>query len=288
VSSIHAEWMWGWDPTPGIVSVHADLYGRAIVWRRDPATSALLREDARFRPWLLLDRLDDLLHVGTALGTEDDPKARFRHRELDGPGALRHLVTADNGRTLTAVLLHGASRRLGRRIPNLGDRFLRHALARLLVGDVAGVREVYVETVSRLRARAVPTHDVSSLVRLTKEPAEYLETRARRRELAYEALLAAGRSTWRVGDRVRVYRKQNGEGGLAESPDEDATAAHPRDYDAGYYVRLLRSTYAERLARAFTAQDFARVFADAEQLDLLAPGVEGVRPVLRMLPAAAW
>jgi DNA polymerase elongation subunit (family B) len=183
-----------------------------------------------------------------------------------------------------SLTLRGVAFRSSRSEP-FGDRFLRHALARLLVGDVAGVRDVYVETVARLRARAVPTHDVSSLVRLTKEPAEYLETRARRRELAYEALLAAGRSTWRVGDRVRVYRKQNGEGGLAESPDEDAIAADPRDYDAEYYVRLLRSTYAERLARAFTAEDFAVVFADADQFTLFSPSVQSIRPVLRTLPS---
>ena len=92
----HAEWLWGWDPTPGIVSVHADQYGRATVWRRLPATGELRQETDRFRPWLLLDRLDDLLHLGDALGTGDDQRSRIRHRELEGPGALRHLVSADD------------------------------------------------------------------------------------------------------------------------------------------------------------------------------------------------
>ena len=32
--SIPTEWLWGWDPTPGIVSVWADAYGHATVWRR--------------------------------------------------------------------------------------------------------------------------------------------------------------------------------------------------------------------------------------------------------------
>src|SRR5512146_2781096 len=38
------EWVWGWDSTPGIVSVWADLDGRATVWRRIPKTGALVRE----------------------------------------------------------------------------------------------------------------------------------------------------------------------------------------------------------------------------------------------------
>ena len=183
--------------------------------------------------------------------------------------------------------LRGVAFRSSRSEP-FGDRFLREAVRRLLVGDVHGVREAYTSTIGRLRARALPTWDVSSLVRLTKEPAEYLEARARRRELAYEALIATGSGTWRAGDRVRVYRKRNGEGGVVASSEDDATADDPRDYDAEYYVRLLRSSYAERLARAFTAEDFAVVFADAEQMDLLAPPVAGITPILRTLPVAAW
>jgi hypothetical protein len=30
------EWVWGWDSTPGIVSVWADLDGRATVWHEFP------------------------------------------------------------------------------------------------------------------------------------------------------------------------------------------------------------------------------------------------------------
>jgi DNA polymerase, archaea type len=69
------EWLWGWDPTPGIVSVWAEPEGRAVVWRRIVETGELVREDARYRPWLLLDRLDDLVHLGPRLGVEGDPGA---------------------------------------------------------------------------------------------------------------------------------------------------------------------------------------------------------------------
>ena len=35
------EWLWGWDPTPGIVSVWAERDGRALVWRRAPGGGSL-------------------------------------------------------------------------------------------------------------------------------------------------------------------------------------------------------------------------------------------------------
>ncbi len=102
------EWLWGWDPTPGIVSVWADAAGRAFVWRRIAETGALVREEERFRPWLLLDRVDDL-------------GERVSVRELDGPGELRFLVSAEDGAALTRAVLQGASRRLGRRVTHLRE-----------------------------------------------------------------------------------------------------------------------------------------------------------------------
>ena len=181
------------------------------------------------------------------------------------------------------LILRGVAFRSSRSEP-FGDAFLRRAITRLLRGDVAGVREAYLATIAALRERSLPTRDVSSLVRLTKSPEEYLTTRAKRRELPYEALLAGGRTTWSVGDRVRVYRKQNGEGGIAASSDDDTPPADAHDYDVDYYVRLLRSTYAERLARAFTPEDFGVVFADPDQLTLFSPAVEAIRPVLESRP----
>src|SRR5579883_439948 len=62
------EWVWGWDPTPGIVSVRADNDGCATVWCRTPGTGQLVREEQHFRPWLVLDRLEDLHNLGDRLG----------------------------------------------------------------------------------------------------------------------------------------------------------------------------------------------------------------------------
>ena len=115
------EWVWGWDSTPGIVSVWAEMDGRATVWRRIPGTGELVREEQRFRPWLVLDRLDDLRHLGERLGPEGCERALITYRELDGPGSLRYWVSVDDGRKLISAVLEGASRRLGQRVSHLRD-----------------------------------------------------------------------------------------------------------------------------------------------------------------------
>ena len=140
---------------------------------------------------------------------------------------------------------------------------------------------MYLDTVSSLRLRDFQTRDVSSKVRLTKAPDRYLETRASRRELPYEAMLASGRTTWSVGERVRVYRVRTGYPALVSS-DDDAGGEDddPRDYDVDHYLRLLRDTYAARLARALTRDDFAAVFADPMQPSLFTPTLATMRTIL--------
>src|SRR5215471_8283171 len=115
------EWVWGWDSTPGIVSVWADLDGRTTVWRRIPASGELVREETRFRPWLVLDRLDDLQHFGDRLGPDGCERATFTYRELAGSGSLRYLISASDGRALIAAVLQGAARRLGRQVAHLRE-----------------------------------------------------------------------------------------------------------------------------------------------------------------------
>jgi len=123
VSALEDEWLWGWDATPGIVSVWAEPDGRAFVWRRLPGTRELVREDVRFRPWLLLASLDDLAHLGSSLQREagDALPNRVTYEPLDGPGALRYLVRAHDGRALAKAVLHGASRRLGRAMDHVRE-----------------------------------------------------------------------------------------------------------------------------------------------------------------------
>jgi hypothetical protein len=145
-------------------------------------------------------------------------------------------------------------------------------------------------------------------VRLTKTPERYLAVRGERRELPYEALLACGRTSWTVGERVRVYRTANGTGGLAaESEDGGPATTDPvssttagvflatdhtdrtdrkqsvsdrRDYDVDHYVRVLREQFADRLSRAVTPEAFTAIVADPDQPSLFESSLEGAAPVL--------
>ena len=180
------------------------------------------------------------------------------------------------------LILKGVAFRSSRAEP-FGERFLRRALARLLPGDVGGVREIFAETVWALRRRELPTWDVSSRVRLTKSPERYAHVREGRRELVYEALLRAGRTEWSAGDRVRVYRRLDGEGGVVAEGDDgmyDPQAIDPRDYDAEHYIRVLRETFAERLSRAVTPEAFAAIVADPSQPSLFDECLVSSRPIL--------
>ena len=173
-----------------------------------------------------------------------------------------------------SLVLRGVAFRSSRAEP-FGETFLRRSIGRLLEGDVSGVRDAYVDT---LDAAAPPrlyflTHDVSSRVRLTKSPERYLAARDSRRELSYEAMLASGRSSWSVGDRVRVYRTKSGAGVIEEDADR-------RDYDVDHYARVLRESFAVRLARAFTPDGYETVFGDPDQLSLFTPPFATINTVL--------
>jgi hypothetical protein len=52
-------------------------------------------------------------------------------------------------------------------------------------------------------------------------------------------------------------------------------------------VRLLHETFAARLARAFTPDDYAAVFADPDQLSLFTPPASSIRTILHKQPAMA-
>ncbi|MFL5350373.1 MAG: ribonuclease H-like domain-containing protein [Hyalangium sp.] len=196
-----------------------------------------------------------------------------------------------------ALVLRGVAFRSSRAEP-FGEEFLRRALRCLLAGDIPGVREAYVATVMALRRRTLPTLDVTARVRLTKAPEQYLAIRTRRRELPYEAMLASGRTHWTPGEYIRVYRAVGGRAGLLPDPDTDdhgsapnkppdgapaSPASDPRDYDAEFYTRLLRETFAARLVRALTPEDFATVFADPGQPSLFTPSLAQARPILTVL-----
>jgi DNA polymerase I len=204
------------------------------------------------------------------------------HLEFEGRYAAMLSHEPKNYALLTynnRLLLKGVAFRSSRAEP-FGEAFLRRAIGCLLIGDIPGVRQAYLETVFALRRRTLPTYEVSSRVRLTKSPGEYADVRATRRELPYEALLASGRTAWSVGERVRVYRTALGTGGIVPDVDDEArtiTWTDTRDYDTDHYVRVLTHNFASRLERAFTPDDYAALFSDPEQPSLFARALHTIR-----------
>src|SRR6266702_4789571 len=118
-----SENLFGWDETPGIVSVWASRAGKALVWRR--IGEQVVCEEEQFRPWLFARILTDLEHLGSRVQpttSVDAGTAPITFRELDGPpDAYRYLLSARDGRMLEQALCTGASRRLGRKVTNLND-----------------------------------------------------------------------------------------------------------------------------------------------------------------------
>ena len=145
--------VFGWDPTPGIVSVWASRAGKAWVWQRigDRVHCSL----ATFRPWLFATTLDDLAHLGSALQHQQEDAA-VSYRVLEGPdGSYRFLLSARDGRMLERALLDGASQRLNRRITSLSamrDTYYR-------VGPV----EQYLMSTGRVFFRGMAYHDLHRL-----------------------------------------------------------------------------------------------------------------------------
>jgi DNA polymerase I len=194
------------------------------------------------------------------------------------------------------LLLRGVAFRSSRAEP-FGEAFLRRALEHLLRGDLLGVRAAFVETVLALRKRQICTIDVCSRVRLTKTPAQYAAVRETRQELAYEALLAHGHEHWRVGERILVYRRTLGRPGLweaaADAEDEAALAfeaappaSDERDYDTEHYVRQLRLSFASRLERGVTPEDFQAIVADPDRPPLFSHSLDQARPILTVIGAS--
>ncbi|HEU4628652.1 MAG TPA: ribonuclease H-like domain-containing protein, partial [Gemmatimonadaceae bacterium] len=294
---------YGYLAAGGELTRFADVHAANEVTRRGRETLALICRELATRGVTLLEADTDGVYFAVpAHWTADDERRVVAEvgallpplvqLELEGRYAAMLSHEPKNYALLRydgTLLLRGVAFRSSRAEP-YGERFLRHALACLLRDDLEGVRDVYLDTVRALRGRALPTRDVSQLVRLTRTPEEYAQGRERRRELPYEAMLAAGRTTWARGERVRVYRTAAGEGGVVPHDDDASGAdAAPRDYDAEHYARLLRETYAARLARGLAPEDFAAVFADPDQLSLFAMPLAGRRPVLTAVDdAARW
>lgn len=277
----------------GNLTRFADVHAANQVTKRGREVLALLCRELAARGLTLLEADTDGVYAAAPAGWTIDDERRavaevaallppLVRLEFDGRYAAmlshepkNYALAGYDG----ALVLRGVAFRSSRAEP-FGEAFLRAALPSLFAGDLTGVRAAYLDAVDGLAGRRLAPHDVSTLVRLTREPDDYATGRATRRELAYEAMLSAGRATWRVGERVRVYRTRSG---AALAPMRRDVDDPRRDYDVEHYRRVLRDTFATRLARALTPEDFEACFADPGQLDLFARDLTAARPILTVV-----
>ncbi|PLS77007.1 MAG: DNA polymerase [Chloroflexi bacterium] len=246
-------------------------------------------DEARERA--LVAEIGQRLPVGIRLEFEGRYQAMFSHEVKNYA-----LLTYAGELIVRGVALHSS------RVEPFGERFLRQALRCTLRGDVAGVRAAFLATEAALLNQELTVADVASRVRLSKSAETYAETRATHREQHYEALLNAGRTTWSMGERIRVYRGQDGNAVWLPDEHDDheiggnwarrdtsnqstkAELAEPptaerRDYDVEHYLQVLVSSYASRLRKAFAPADFDQLFRLDLQLGLFDLPIEQIQPL---------
>lgn len=280
----------------GSLALFADRRAADAVTARGRALLIDLAETLRRRGMLLLEADTDGIYFATPPGWTE-PMERALVAELDAAlpagirleyeGRYRAMLSHEvkNYALLTAegrLIVRGGALRSSRSEP-YGERFLQQALACLLRDDVAGVHRAFQATLAALRARHLPSADLAMRVRLTKSMERYQAGRDRLKEGPYEALLAAGRA-WRPGERIRWYRAQGGRPRWLGESDSSAGSAETlpdaRDYDIEHYVQTLVGSYADRLRKAFSAEDFGQLFRSDLQAGLFDRPIDDIR--------AAW
>src|SRR6266571_2764914 len=250
----------------GMVPIEADTDG---VYFATPQEWSEAEERA------LVDEIGTTLPAGIRLEYESRYAAMVSH-------AIKNYALLSYHEEL---LVRGAAMRSSRSEP-FGVRFLLQAFLCAMHDDIAGIVQCYRETQEALRQRLLPATDVATRMRLSKDSTTYLASRAKHTEAQYEALLAAGRTQWRAGERVRFYRAPQGipiwlpdeaddAAPIADEEDADEVEANEetllsapstapltdrRDYDSEHYLRILRDSYAERLRVVFEAEDFSQLF----------------------------
>ncbi len=151
------------------------------------------------------------------------------------------------------IKMVGAAFKSSRNEP-YGEKFFNEALPKLLALDFAGVRESFERTVVAIRSKKLPVEDLAVTVQLSKSEEGYRA--AGKKEEQYEVLRDA-KQRWQPGDRVRYYQAARGRKGYKKLYQPGAT-----DYDAEYYVKKLRDTYAARLSKAVAPEDLNSLFGE--------------------------
>ena len=233
-----------------------------------------------------------------------------RYRAMFSHEVKNYALLTYSGR----LIVHGVALRSSRSEP-FGERFLRQALLCTMTDDIVGVSNAYFEMVNALRNRTLTASELGARVRLSKTPEAYLANRAGHSEPQYEALLAAGRTRWYPGERVRFYRTRGKKFVWLPEEAEEATVGRDedvdsdtdsielenevltaeeqrangkasrreiigdrRDYDVEHYLQVLVTSYASRLRKAFTPGDFEQLFRLDAQPGLFDRPVESIQP----------
>jgi DNA polymerase, archaea type len=121
-TSFDDEMLWGWDDTPGIVSVWAGRSGDAVIWRRENERVVATHE--RWRPWVYATSLHDFNLAGVRpheASPGPDNTLLSYHALPDERGTYRFVLSGRTWQALERPLVRGASRRLGRNVGSLHD-----------------------------------------------------------------------------------------------------------------------------------------------------------------------
>ncbi|MEJ7653235.1 MAG: hypothetical protein WKH64_07770 [Chloroflexia bacterium] len=203
--------------------------------------------------WTLEDELRLVAEIGEELPEGVTVEHDGRFRRMYSYQEKNYILQDHDGRLKFVGVAFKSSRNEA-----YGERFFNEALPKLLDLDFAGVRECFERTVAAVRAHELPVEDLTAAVYLSKSETEY--ARAGRVEEQYEVFKAAGRS-WQPGDRAVYYQAAVGRRKAKKLYEPGAT-----DYDAEYYVKKLRDTYAARLAKAVAPEDLNSLFGEMRGL----------------------
>jgi DNA polymerase elongation subunit (family B) len=203
--------------------------------------------------WSYEDELRLVEQIGRELPEGISVEHDGRYRRMYSYEDKNYILQGYDGRIKLVGVAFKSSRN-----ERYGERFFNEALPLLLAGDFAGVRECFERTVLALRNRELPVEDLTAAVQLSKSQEQY--EASGKKEEQYEVLRAAGKG-WRPGDRVRYYQAARGRKGYKKLYEPGAT-----DYDAEYYIRKLRDTYAARLAKAVAPEDLNSLFGETRGL----------------------
>src|SRR5216683_3201606 len=303
----------------GSMALFADMRAADEVTRRGREVLAQMLDALRARGMALIEADTDgvyfavppswteeqerqlVAEIGAALPAGIRLEYEGRYRAMFSHEVKNYALLTYDGQ----LIVHGVALRSSRAEP-FGERFLRQALSCTMTGDVIGAHNAYLQTTEALRQRAFPASDVAARVRLSKSPEAYQASRAAHTEQAYEALLRAGRTRWSPGERVRFYRALGGvpiwipdesenisfdEAGRAEVradehkpnelllPSSAGDLKDRRDYDVQHYLRVLVTSYASRLRKAYSTEDFEQLFRIDEQLGLFDQPIEHIHPL---------